>query len=695
MELKNYFGALRSLEPKGSLPQPAWKLDNSMELKADEVLVDVKIVCINRFSFNEILDEAGEDDKAFAKYVLRIIKERGKLHNPVTGTGGMLYGKVKQIGKKYPNVNNIKVGDEIISLASLTITPITIERIHYIDYENAQIYVEGQCVLFSNTPLILRPSNILLQLAITAMDEAGAPMRTNKIVSRGQNVLILGAYGKMGILCAHAAREKLGATGKLVGLIKCNHNLDKLEQMGIFDEIITMDITKCYQKGFDINNITADYDIVINCINSINTEAICLLFVKDGGVVYFSTLNCDSKMASLTAESIGKEVTLIPYTGFMKGHAEFTLLLLQKYETLRNFFSVKTPKQVQKKDHDINKAYESNSYDMDIHYNYHAMGYIFESQQSKEVLNKAIKVAKYDSPVIIFGESGVGKEIIAQIIHQNSDRKIFPLIKINCAAIPEHLFESELFGYEKGAFTGANDKGKIGFWEAAQNGTLFLDEIGELTLHFQSKILRAIQEKEIIRIGGVTPIKVNTRIVAATNKDLLKMVEENKFREDLYYRLTVVPITVPPLRKRKKDIIALINYFTEKYNKEFNVKKQFSEEALKYMEKQPFYGNVRELQNIVQRLIVLSNNQIINIKDVLHNINIETSLNINSQDRIMIQDESDFEYEQTLQEIIDETEKTVIMKYKEKYGSTRKVAEALAVSQPTIVRKCHKHRIDT
>ncbi len=220
-------------------------------------------------------------------------------------------------------------------------------------------------------------------------------------------------------------------------------------------------------------------------------------------------------------------------------------------------------------------------------------------------------VAGVDSTILIEGESGTGKEVVANAIHYSSPRRDKPFIKISCAAIPETLLESELFGYEKGAFTGAL-KRKPGRFELANHGTLFLDEIGDLPQALQVKLLRVLQEREFERIGGTETIKVDVRIICATNRDLEKETKEGRFREDLYYRLKVIPIHLSPLRERKEDIPILINHFIKIYSKKMNKKiSAFSDEAMKYLMEYDFYGNVRELENIVERTIALCPNQII------------------------------------------------------------------------------------
>lgn len=222
-----------------------------------------------------------------------------------------------------------------------------------------------------------------------------------------------------------------------------------------------------------------------------------------------------------------------------------------------------------------------------------------------KLFNLIEKIAKTDITVLIQGESGTGKELIAKAIHEKSNRASKPFIRFNCAALPETLMESELFGYEKGAFTGA-EKQKLGRFELAESGTIFLDEIGELSLPMQVKLLRILQEREFERVGGVTTIKVNVRVIAATNQNFETMIDQKQFREDLYYRLNSFPVYVAPLRERGDDVVMLATYFLEAYCTEYNVKiKGFSEAAKKLLKSYHWKGNVRELQNIISRAVIL------------------------------------------------------------------------------------------
>lgn len=247
---------------------------------------------------------------------------------------------------------------------------------------------------------------------------------------------------------------------------------------------------------------------------------------------------------------------------------------------------------------------------------------VFRSRVMAQAIATAVKVADVDSTVLITGDSGTGKELIAKLIHKRGKGIDKPFIKLNCAALPEQLLESELFGYEAGAFTGAKKEGKPGLFELAHNGTLFLDEVGDMPLVLQVKLLRAIQEKEIMRVGGTKTIKVSVRIIAATHRNLSEMVDAGTFRKDLYYRLMVVPIHLAPLRDRKEDIPLLIVHFMEKFNKHFSYKKSMSADVINKLVDYAWPGNVRELENVIERMIVTSPDEELTVQHLpeqLHN----------------------------------------------------------------------------
>lgn len=274
---------------------------------------------------------------------------------------------------------------------------------------------------------------------------------------------------------------------------------------------------------------------------------------------------------------------------------------------------------------------------------------ITKSEKMEKIKTLALRIVNVDSTVLIEGESGVGKGLFCKYIHENSNRKNGPFIKVDCSSLPEGLIESELFGYEEGAFTGARKDGKVGLIQLANEGTLFLDEIGELPLNLQVKLLNVIQDKVFQKVGGTTNISIDTRIIAATNRDLYAMVEEGTFREDLYYRLKVIPIRIPPLRERKMDIVPLANFFLKKLNEHYNYSKVISSGAMKLLINYDWPGNVRELQNEVERLVVTSEFEIIGEEDVLsgdigkgNSIELDNNIlfkeNVSKYEKILLED---------------------------------------------------------
>lgn len=322
-------------------------------------------------------------------------------------------------------------------------------------------------------------------------------------------------------------------------------------------------------------------------------------------------------------------------------------------------------------------------------------GMITKSKKMKDILSQVKRVAPFDSTILITGESGTGKGVLAKKIHQLSSKKFGPFIKVDCGAIPESLLESELFGYEHGAFTGARKGGKPGYFELAHTGTLFLDEIGELPLSLQSKLLQAIQDKTIKRIGGTRAIDVDVRLIAATNRNLEQMVIDGMFREDLYYRLNVVPIEIPPLRERKEDIPYLIHYFLDKFNNKYRMHKRLDEDSLLYLCRYHWPGNVRQLQNIIERLVVLSDKDMIDKEIVLKLFHSKLNDNkgnalTNKMNETMVQSSKE---PIDLKSILKEIEKKYIIDALKKYKSTRKAAKYLSMSQPTLVRRMKEYQI--
>lgn len=303
-----------------------------------------------------------------------------------------------------------------------------------------------------------------------------------------------------------------------------------------------------------------------------------------------------------------------------------------------------------------------------------------ESEEVLKVHKLIDRIADFDANVLLAGETGVGKTMYAHKIHQAGNRKDLPFVEINCAAIPESLLESELFGYEKGAFTGASEKGKKGQIEMADGGTLFLDEISELSMNLQSKLLKVIQDKSIMRIGGTTTKKVDFRLITATNKNLEALVREGGFRADLYYRLNVIPINVPALRDRKEDILPLARIFLNRFNQKYGEHKFFSKRLMDYLVGYHWPGNVRELENTIERLVLTVEDDRIDPSDLDW---YDSKAYINEIDE-----------ERGLQNMLDSIEKDVISNmYKEYNGNVNRISKRLKMSRQSIIRRLEKYSI--
>lgn len=301
---------------------------------------------------------------------------------------------------------------------------------------------------------------------------------------------------------------------------------------------------------------------------------------------------------------------------------------------------------------------------------------IFRSSVMAKAIATAAKVADVDSTVLITGDSGTGKELIAKLIHKHGKGVSKPFIKINCAALPEQLLESELFGYESGAFTGARKEGKPGLFELAHNGTLFLDEVGDMPLVLQVKLLRAIQEKEIMRVGGTKLIQVNVRIIAATHHNLDELVETRKFRRDLYYRLMVVPIQLAPLRERKEDIPLLVVHFMDKFNRQFGFNKIICSKVVDRLINYSWPGNVRELENLIERMLVMATGDELTLDHLPEYLN----------RRVFIPKRGS-----KLKAAVEQTEAFLLTEAYKELGSWSKAAEVLEVDRATVYRKAKQY----
>lgn len=307
----------------------------------------------------------------------------------------------------------------------------------------------------------------------------------------------------------------------------------------------------------------------------------------------------------------------------------------------------------------------------------------FSSSTMRQLATMIKKVAPTDVTVLIQGESGTGKTFIANTLHENSSRKNQPFISINCSNIPDNLFESEFFGYESGAFTGATNKGKTGLIELANGGTLFLDEIGEIPLQLQGKLLQLIQEKKFTPVGGIKEKHINIRIIAATNQPLEQRIKEKRFREDLFYRLNVVSLTMPALRQRQEDIESLAQFFLEKYVREYKTNHYFSTQVLEILKKYHWPGNIRELENLIQNIVVMASGEEITRLDLPTKIVIES------------EEQPSEAYSMDFDQLMSDYERSLLEESLRHNKSSYQIANHLNISQTKASRLLRKHRLNT
>ncbi|KMP99727.1 sigma-54 interaction domain-containing protein [Bacillus cereus] len=313
------------------------------------------------------------------------------------------------------------------------------------------------------------------------------------------------------------------------------------------------------------------------------------------------------------------------------------------------------------------------TYKKELRETYEHEGLIFKSLAMQKIVDTIKKVSVVDSTVLVLGETGVGKSRLVRHLHEVSHRKNESFYEINCAALPTNLIESELFGYSGGSFTGANREGKKGLLESAHKGTLFLDEIGEMPIEIQAKLLQVLQEKTFRPIGGRELKKVDVRIVAATNRDLSEMVKQGTFRKDLYYRLNVIPIAIPPLRERTEDILPLIYHYLQHFNKKYGRDVKLAPSTLQMFVGYPWEGNNREIENVIERIIITVDD-VVTVEDL----------------PLSMQEAAVEQSGQSLYKMLEEVERNIILKAYKTYGSSYKVAEFLQISQSAATRKIKK-----
>ncbi|GAB1476492.1 hypothetical protein MASR2M70_13260 [Bacillota bacterium] len=702
------FGISRVVGANDVLPVFAWKLDNSKIIYDNEMLLNVTNIHLEASNFKQICNEAMNDPDVIREKVFDLVESRGKLHNPYTNTGGLLAGTVERIGENYLNTGNIKVGDKVLVLCSATMIPLFIEEINSIDFSYGNFSVKGHGIIYGNCSVIKCISEIPINLLMMAFEESSSIYHIYQIAKGKNKFLIIGSDLLHLMLYGFAIRKAVGNdchisvllynisdSALATGYKGIQMNSKVLKLFNNFDFVNASNTLQCADKL--VKNHPSLFDLSINCSDAGGTEAINVIATKERGTVFFSSLINNYSIAIFLTEIMGKELSILCSDGYAENYENFMYEMLREFETdIGNLWGTagengtveitgtKKPRRAKTKPI-TTEASEPGPIGYD---------FIYRSGAMNELAGQITKAAKYDSAVLIEGETGVGKDRVARLIHSLSARNMNPCIKVNCASIPSTLMESELFGYEPGAFTGAGAKGRQGFFELANKGILFLDEISELPMEMQAKLLRVIQDKEFYRIGGETPVKVDVRIISATNRNIKAMVEERTFRADLYYRLAVLVLHVPPLRKRKRDIIPLMEHYVNDFYKKNGIKKLISDEAIQYLLDYKWPGNIRELENLVQRIMINSDQAEIPLSTVIDELNSHRQWDM-PEDKVPVEElaEEPETGEGKLHGSMMEHEKKIIEDALKCYGTTRKAASALGITQSAFMRKKKKYRL--
>lgn len=333
------YGTHRVLEPKGTLPQPAIKLDNTMSIYNNEVLIDVKTLNIDSASYTQIRQSCNDDATKMKEMILSIVAERGKMQNPVTGSGGMLIGTVKEIGPDFPD-KKLKVGDKIATLVSLSLTPLKIHKIVKLEADHDQVDVEAEAILFESGIFAKIPQDLPEKLALAALDVAGAPAQVDRLVKEGDTVCIIGGGGKSGVLCCYQAMKNVGPYGKVIVVEYSPENAQRIVDMKLAHHVIVADATNVMEVYNKVTEITGERgcEVVINNVNVPSTEMTSILITKGQGLIYFFSMATSFTKAALGAEGIGKDINLIVGNGYAKGHADLTLNILRESPEIRGLF---------------------------------------------------------------------------------------------------------------------------------------------------------------------------------------------------------------------------------------------------------------------------------------------------------------------------------------------------------------------
>ena len=674
------YGTERVLEPKHVLPTSAWRVDNNRRIYPYEMRLDVKRIHLESTSFKEICLEANDNEQRIRQKILDIVIRRGKLHNPVTDTGGLLYGTVAEIGESYENRKGFKPGDEVLCNASLASIPLYIEKIIRIDRAFGQIEVEGHCIVSSGLPVIFRPQELPVNLLLFIFNESGTIYRICSEAVGKRRFLVVGNNLLTNLLFGIAIKKVAREDAEIVCLLDRKTEAvltgGKINELmtQVFTDVIYVDILRPLECLEKIGGDSA-FDLSVNCAGTQGAETINILATKSGGTVIFANMINNYNIALYITEAISRQLDIRCADGYLEAYDEFDLEIVR--DLLPYIEGAEETTVLVSEDPKHHASLKSRMTKNPARGGTLMEDMVCESHAMSVVLNEVMTVSKYDSNVLITGESGSGKEKLAGLIHKNSNRNMQPFIKASCAAIHASQMEKAFFGTDQ----------ERGLLEQADNATLFLDEISLIPPEIQARLLRAVQDGEFLRVGGQEPVKVSVRIISATNQDIEDLIDAGLFRRDLYYLLNVVRIRVPALRDRTADIPLLIRHFLRANGERLGIKRSIADDAVEYLCQCEWPGNVRELESLVHRLMISARNQEIGLIDVMRELHADVfdkNVELGLEEALRAE-------EINMETMVENFEKNIIRHALEKYGSTRKAAKAIGISQTQLVRKKNKY----
>lgn len=675
------------INPVFSAPVADWDIDKKRTIDENELSITIEFVHIEWDSFTKTCLNCYRNNKNIEQQIYDLINTKDKFHSSYVNKNGLLVGTVEKIGgnSQILHGGKIKVGDKVLFASSSSI-PVHIDEISKIDYDFGNIYCKGYTIT-TNDSILLKIKPTLDTKTITLIfDKYYKAKNANEMTidKKSETICIITKDPINAYVYLEAIKfNNIYAKNFYIIIdISLKNKFEGIEEAGIFSktkEIIYLDIAnplESYKKLIKKNEIKhVDYVLLSKDING--AELLALLISKTNENVFFSNIKNKKIDTKISDNNITKTVKPFSFNSYEPQFCEFALKLTeQTQEGIKKYYKFLRNK------YNTNKNCSESKYIDGVS---NLDGFVFKSKIMSKKVKQLINIAKYDCNVIIEGDTGTGKEMAMKIIHSNSSRAKKPCVKINCATIQESLAESEFFGYEKGSFTGALSNGKDGYFYMANNGILFLDEIEELSMNMQSKLLRVIQENSFYKVGGTEQINVDVRIICASNKCLKQLVEEGEFREDLFYRLNIATVYIPSLKERIDDIECLSNFFLKKYNDKYKTNKFFAEDFWDILKRHDWPGNVRELENTVHRLVIASEDEIINggilattmedyrFTDTLYNFNCKFK-----------EEKLDFA------DLVKELEKEIIEFALNKCGTTRKAAQYLNMSHTTFIRKKNK-----